>query len=268
MSRLPAFSRLLCASLVLFAAAPAPAQPDAFRAAAEGKRAPFHLTEADTRTLESDLRRLSKLPESSELWKQLREEILKGYIASANVSLFDALLHDDPARPAKDHYGRTALMYAAGAGNLEALSRLVTLKDKQRWVYRYHPDPKRAAEYLNACDDVTTATYGYTALMYAADRGKADCAAYLLNAGADPQVKCGFAQFTAAQLAEMHGHSGIAALIDKKLAEKTWYGEIVESLDFRLMLLGGVVALPAMFFGGRRFIRIVRRRWRETAPAE
>lgn len=242
-------------------------------AAVDSRRQAFALSAADAGILRADLRRLAALEADSARWKRLREQLLREAVAAGKVPLFDALLQDRPGAPAADHNGKTALMYAAEAGNLDVLAQLVPLKGDGKkpphyaWTYRYGAPEERIA-YLNRCDEVTDTTFGYTALMHAAGAGKADAAAYLLNAGADPDVRCGFAQFSAAQLAQMGGHGDIVALIEQKKADWPWWVQMWDSLDFRSSVFWWVLGLASAFaLALWRFIVLFRRKWRESAPA-
>lgn len=231
------------------------------------KRQAFHLSGAEAATLREQFQCLASHAEGGADWKRHRESYLRQAVAAGKIELFDALLHDDPSKPARDHNGKTALMYAAEAGLLEVTAKLLPLREKTRWTFRYSSDYRAGLEYLNACDDVTDATFGYTALMYAASAGKADVAAYLLNAGADPDRQCGFAQFKAAQLAQMGGNGDIVALIDQKMADRPWYQQMWDSVDFKSSAFWwGLGVLGATMVGLWRIVRVFRRHWAETIP--
>lgn len=60
--------------------------------------------------------------------------------------------------------------------------------------------------------DPNAAAGGTTALCAAAARGHADCVAYLLDAGADPDLKDGQGR-SALQLAQAGGHAAVARML-------------------------------------------------------
>lgn len=164
------------------------------------------------------------------------EPQLKAAIQAGDLDRFNALLGQAPDKPAVwEHNGKTALMYAAEAGNIDVVSALIHLKDGKTWTFRYAPDDFDAGiAYMNRCEKRTEETHGYTALMYASANGHVDVVNYLLNAGADPDVQCGFGQFTALQLAENAGHDRrdeIIGAIERKRDDKPWLRRQLDDLD-------------------------------------
>ena len=154
------------------------------------------------------------------------ESVQKGNASSeqrlqqADNAKFDQLTKNNAVHNQKvsDANGRTALMYAARAGNMEAVHKLISW-DGREWVLNHLADSNtpRLNEYIDRCDHDS-----YTALMYAC-AGKSNpeqrvtIVNYLLNAKADPAIQCGYGQFTALQLAQNAGNTVIADAIERNL---------------------------------------------------
>jgi len=164
------------------------------------------------------------------------EPRLRAAIQAGDLDRFNALVGQKPGTPAAwEHNGKTALMYAAEAGNIDVVSELIPLKDGKTWTFKYDPDDFNAGiTYMNRCDKLTEETFGYTALMYASSKGHVAVVNYLLNAGADPGAKCGFGQFTALQLAQNADHDRrdeIVSAIERKIDDKPWLRRQIDNLD-------------------------------------
>ncbi len=131
-----------------------------------------------------------------------------------NIDLFNSLLGEDRQKPARDHNGKTALMYAAEANQLEVLRTLLLLPGKVPFEPLYKKTDDKGHKYIDWCDKD-----GYTALMYASAAGSVEAVNYLINAGADINTHCEVAQFTASELAQNAGHGDIVDAIEKKRNE-------------------------------------------------
>ncbi len=107
-----------------------------------------------------------------------------------------------------DRFGRSALVFAAMAGQVELAKLLV---EAGAWI-----DPHEDYD-----------TY-HTPLTAALEYGKVEVAAYLLSAGADPTRHAGPAQRTAADYARSNGLE-IAEALD--LAEDAWRRSSGEKTD-------------------------------------
>jgi hypothetical protein len=167
-----------------------------------------------------------------------------------NLDLYDALVRlakgekGSPVGPTADGHGKTALMYAAEAGELDVVAELIKLKNSEFSICRYSPGNIELMQaYIDRCDDPSDKTYGYSALMYAAANGHADVVSYLLNAGADPNAQCKFAKFNAIQLAKMNGHDKVVAAIEWKQQHDTSISPWWSNISTWLAMLGmsGVV---------------------------
>lgn len=189
------------------------------------KKLNYKLTDSETKELKDALtyqreieNKLAKKPQND-----AAAAYLKTFLQQANLSLLSAFLQDDPNTPAADHNNKTALMYAAEADNISAVSELIKwqkVKKKWTWTYRYAPtetDFNSGIQYINQCENPTSTTRGYNALMYASSQGHTDIVNYLLNAGADAKIQCQFGQFTALHLAQNAGMTETASVLEKKL---------------------------------------------------
>ena len=91
---------------------------------------------------------------------------------------------------AQDIYGRTILMFAAEANDLETVQNLV----------------ENGADINALADD----GFGMTALMRAAERGHLEIVRYLVEQGADPLIVIKGEDTSALNLAEENGHAEVA----------------------------------------------------------
>ncbi|RPD64850.1 ankyrin [Lentinus tigrinus ALCF2SS1-6] len=89
-------------------------------------------------------------------------------------------------------------------GSSSALSNLAVAGDLSAMLAYFHGQPDAD---VNARDE-----NGYTPLHLAADRGHLEVVDILLKRGANPEIKDPD-EFTAKELAEIAGHTGIAALL-------------------------------------------------------
>jgi len=147
-----------------------------------------------------------------------------------NIDLFNALLNKPRLEPARDHNGKTALMYAAEANRFEVLRTLLLYSGKEPFEPLYKDVDNKKRGYINWCDN-----YGYTALMRASAANSVEAVEavnYLLNADAAIDTKCGVAQFTALHLAQNARHANVVSAIERKLNDKPLWRQVIESGDF------------------------------------
>ena len=128
------------------------------------------------------------------------------------------------------------LMEAAKEGRIEDVRALVTLRDDESWVCT------DGSSNLQTCLDKTDKS-GYTALMYASERGNIEIVNYLINAGADIDKTENSAHFTALQLAQNAGKDAVASVLARKLdSEKSWEAQ-AENYSVTISLLTSAFAL-------------------------
>jgi ankyrin repeat protein len=131
---------------------------------------------------------------------------------------------------AKDMWGYTALVHAAGKGHGEIVKQLVK---EGRWTNKEESFGRALAVAVGqgyteiakllieegADLNEKTAGFGFTPLMIAANRGDTDIIQALINKGADVNTKSTNG-LTAMQLAENQGHNEIAKLLQTAGAKK------------------------------------------------
>jgi ankyrin repeat protein len=160
-----------------------------------------------------------------------------------NIDLFNQLLGQPRQEPARDHNGKTALMYAAEHDRFEVLRTLLPLSRKNGFQSLYRQPDAKGRKYIDWCDK-----HGYTALMYASAAGSVDAVNYLLNAGADMETRCEVAQFDALQLAQSakQNRDMVVSALERKLNYKPRWIQLLEG-DWGPWVVGCIGALVTAF---------------------